>query len=491
MEAASGAVSVPAPRGREALLATLIGLLAAGISLLRIGVPAAWFDEIATLQAVRLSPEGLGRFLEHKDAVHGTYYAIMHGWTQLFGVSEVSIRSFSALCIGIAAAGLVVLCARFGDLRLGVIAGVIFAVLPRTTALGIEGRSYALAAAIAVIGFIVLVIAARRGSWWWWLLYAVLCIFGIYVFMYGVLILAAHLAYVLSVHRDRGTVVRWGISAVMTLIAVIPLVRAGYAQREQIAWLSGQPLVNAWTALVEPWFDGSWLLAIGVIVLLSVAGRRLGSIIAARGVGIVVIAAGWSFLPLILLLIANSLVGPLYTSRYMSFTVPGIALLLAVLMTAFSRRWVSVVLIAAIALASLPTFLAQREPFAKAGGSDFRQSAELIAEHAAPGDAFFLQNDGTSTLRPRLAFSGYPELFAGLSDIAFLRSDLEQGNFYDLTRTPAQLGDQLEGVSTLWVARSVSGSREFTKLQKVLEKAGFAVIEEYPVNRTVIMRYGR
>ncbi|RLP80669.1 hypothetical protein D9V34_00115 [Mycetocola lacteus] len=472
-------------------LAIVLGLLAAGISWIGSATPSFWFDEIATLMAARLGGPGLWQFLQHKDAVHGLYYALIHFWIQAFGDSSVALRGFSALAVGLGTAGLVVLGSKLAGVRFGVLAALIYLVLPRTTFMGIEGRSYALAAAIVVWGVIALISAARRNTWWSWVIYTVVSIATIYLFMYAGLILAAHLAYLLFAHRDRRTLLRWGISALIILAAVLPLVRAGYGQRGQIAWLSGQPIVNAWTTLVEPWLDGSWLLAILVIVLLVIAGRRLPQILARFGTPLVALAAGWAFAPLILMLIANSLFGPLYTSRYMSFTTPGFALLLALAVSVFSRRWIVWVLVGAIALASLPTYVAQRGPYAKQNGVDFLQTAQTIAEHASPGDAFFLQNDKTTTIRPRLSVNGYPAEFAGLEDLAFVRSDLENGNFNDVTLPPRKLGERLRGVSTVWVAGSQHTTPEIKAMKRELARHGFVERERYPLNRTVVTEYVR
>ncbi|RLP76540.1 hypothetical protein D9V32_06735 [Mycetocola tolaasinivorans] len=476
---------------RIPVLALALGLIATGVSWIGSAAPSFWFDEIATLMAGRLDAPGLWQFLQHKDAVHGLYYAIVHYWVAAFGDGAMALRGFSALAVGLGTAGMVVLGGKLASTRFGVVAGIIYLVLPRTTFMGIEGRSYALSAALAVWGVIALVVAVKRGTWWAWTLYAVVSIFTIYLFMYAALILAAHLTYLLLTRRDRPTLLRWGISVLVILAAVIPLMRAGYGQRGQIAWLAGQPIVNAWTTLVEPWLDGSWLLAILVILLFVIAGRRLPEILARYGAPLVALAAAWAFAPLILMLIANSLVGPLYTSRYVSFTTPGFALLLALAVSVFSRRWIAGVLVAVLALASLPTFVAQRAPYAKQSGVDFLQTAQTIAEHASPGDAFFLQNDKTRTIRPRLTIAGYPAAFAGLDDIAFVRSDLERGEFNDVTLPPRHLGERLRGVDTVWVAGAKRTTPEIRDMRRVLAEGGFIERATYPLNRTEVTEYVR
>ncbi|TFD69025.1 glycosyltransferase family 39 protein [Cryobacterium sp. Hb1] len=215
----AGEVSNYAP-GRRNRTAAVVGLVALVISIAGSGVPAFWSDEVATLRAVRLSWQELFAFIEHKDAVHAAYYSLLKLWVGMFGASELATRSLSALAVGAAAAGLVILVTSMTSLRVAVIAGVIFAVLPRTTSMGIEARSFALSAAVAVWVTIVLLVAARTRDWRWWALYAVIVAAGTYIFLYTVLILAVHFVFLLLDYRVRRVLAAWlfaASGAVLTL----------------------------------------------------------------------------------------------------------------------------------------------------------------------------------------------------------------------------------------------------------------------------------
>ena len=89
---------------------------AAGVALLAVAVSAAgaarpslWFDEAATISAATRSVPALWRMLGNIDAVHGVYYLLMHGWFAVFGATEFASRLSSALAVGLAAGGVVVL----------------------------------------------------------------------------------------------------------------------------------------------------------------------------------------------------------------------------------------------------------------------------------------------------------------------------------------------------------------------------------------------
>lgn len=461
-----------------------VGILASVVSLLGSWIPSFWSDEVATLRASRLSWPELFAFLGHKDAVHTGYYSVMKLWVGVFGESELATRSLSALAVGVGAAGLVILGRSIGGLRLGILAGIIFAILPRTTYMGIEARSFALSAAVAVWATLILLLAARRRSWPWWILYTLAVVAGTYLFLYSVLLLAVHALVLLLRYRTRGVLVRWVIAAVAVVAACLPTLIVSVQQKEQIAWLSDQPVVNVWTILVEPAFDSSWLIAAiaWVAVVILVVRRRS---VPAVPLGL---AAAWVIVPLGLLLVADVAIGPLYTARYLSFTVPGMAILLALAFTRTPRTSVTWLLVGAVAVAGLPTYLAQRGPVAKNGGSDFAQIADYIHSQASPGDAIYLQDTGSVTLRPRQALYAYPHQFADVVDIAFVAPFTATGTFSDTTIAWEDMGRELAGVDRIWV---VMAGTSVSDAETVLLPLGYVEGPRHETNRSVIAVYVR
>lgn len=466
--------------------AVVVGLVASVIALLGSWVPSYWSDEVATLRASRLSWPELFAFLGHKDAVHAGYYSVMKIWLGVFGESESATRSLSALAVGAAAAGLVVLVSSIGGLRVGIVAGVIFAMLPRTTYMGIETRSFAISAMVAVWVTVLLLVAARTRSWPWWALYAVVIAAGTYLFLYSILLLAVHAVVLLRGKRRRGVFGAWALAASAAVSASLPVLLISVGQKEQIAWLSDQPVVNAWTVLVEPAFESSWAVAaIAVIAILVLVVRRR-SLIAPGEPALLSLAGSWVVVPVVILLIADALIGPLYTARYLSFTVPGIAILLAVAFTSAPRTGVTWALITAVALAALPTYLAQRGPFAKNGGSDLAQIADYIKLNAAPGDAIYLQDTGSVTRRPRQALYAYPQEFADVVDVAFLEPFTATGTFSDATRSWPDLGQNLANVDRVWV---VMAGSSLVDADAMLRPLGFVEHDLHETNRSVIALY--
>ncbi|WP_166793154.1 glycosyltransferase family 39 protein [Cryobacterium lactosi] len=460
------------------------------ISLAASWIPSYWSDEVATLRASRLSWHELFAFVEHKDAVHAAYYSLVKLWVGAFGESELATRSLSAIAVAAAAAGLVVLVASATSVRMAVVAGLIFAVLPRTTSMGSEARSFALSAAVAVWITVILLVAARTKSWRWWAAYSALGAAGTYLFLYSVLIFAAHLVYLLLHQRVRSILVPWLIAASAAAATALPILLMSVTQKDQIAWLADQPVVNAWTILVEPAFDSSWLVAATAWCALLLLAYRAQKKAPGPQRGLFRLAGVWFIVPPVLLLTADALIGPLYTARYLSFTVPAIAILLAIACTMPARSIVAWILVAALALASVPTYIAQRGPFAKNGGSDLSQIADYIRSNAATGDGIYLQDTGSITLRPRQALYAYPDAFTATADIAFEAPFTATGTFSDRTRSLAEIGPQLVGVHRIWVVTAGSlDSDAAREAGAALQPMGFVEATTHTTNRSLITLY--
>ncbi|WP_446220798.1 glycosyltransferase family 39 protein [Micromonospora sp. IBHARD004] len=171
------------------LLVTLTGLTRAQL----------WRDELATWSAATRPVGDLLRLAGTIDAATGPYYLLMHGWTALFGDSATALRLPSALAMA-AAAGLTArLGERLVDARVGLLAGLLLAVLPGTSRYAQEARPYALATLLAVLATLLLVEALRRPTWTRWAGYAAaVAVLGL-THLIALTLLAAHAVAVLLV----------------------------------------------------------------------------------------------------------------------------------------------------------------------------------------------------------------------------------------------------------------------------------------------------
>ncbi|MDM4762270.1 hypothetical protein QT381_04530 [Galbitalea sp. SE-J8] len=419
---------------RTAALAAPLGVGAAAISLVGAGVPSAWGDEAVSLMSAQRDWPSLARMLLHADGVHGAYYALLHLWLGVTGVDPLAARSLSALAIGAAAAGVVVLGRRAGRTRWGVLAAVVVVSLPRLSWAATEARSSALSAALAVW----LVVAAlgiarpapRRRSV---VLYVVVLALSMLAFVYTALLVAVPLivAAALAGRRHALRVLAW--SALGVLLAA-PVVVVAIAQRGQIGWVNGsrEPVLDA---LVEPWFLRPLPAVVGWCALLAAAALAIARGIrsrsatqratdavaaseagdAARALGIA--TAVWVVVPIVVILLLTLAV-PVFTPRYLTFTAPGVALAVGWLVDRVlaRRAWLGVLLLVVVVAAAVPADAAERQPGAK-DGSDWASVAAQLARDARPGDGILYDEAAPAWRLPREIGYAYPGDVEGLVDL--------------------------------------------------------------------------
>ena len=449
--------------------ALLVGLIACVVSAAWSWQPSYWGDEAASVMSANRSLPSLFAMLGNIDAVHGLYYLFLHGWIDLFGASEFSTRLPSAIAIGVAAAGTVVLAEKFTSRPAAIGAGLIFAVLPRVTYMGAEARSTAIATAIAVWLTVLLVhavrssgITTRRRQIALWGGYALLLAVGMYVFLYLALLLPVHAVVVVVLARRHPlrrptTQLWWSLAfwlgaSLLGLLLALPILRAGSSQREQIAFIGRRPRVTVSEAAVMQWFDTvpvaimAWALI--SVAVLAVFFRRSGTHrqngLPSRGALSIFLA--WMVLPSGILLIGNELVTPMYSTRYLSICAPAVAIVIAVGIAALANNWLRAATVALVVATVVPAYAVQRGDFGKNEGSDWRQTAAVLAAEAQPGDGVVFDQSVRPSRIPRLAMHLYPEAFSGLHDVTVTRTYSDTAWLWDEV---APLTDALPAVANL------------------------------------------
>jgi mannosyltransferase len=394
------------------LIAAVLGVIATVLSGVGIGRPSLWWDEAATISGANRSWSSWAHLVTHNDPAHPVYYAFMHVWVQVLGLSETAVRAPSVLATGLTTAGVVVLTMHLtGDRMSATAAGVVCAVLPRMTWAAIEARPYALSAAAAVWTTVALVRAARTGRGRDWTLYAAAVLLGVATHLFVVTMLAVHALAVVLVGELRTARRGFVLTAVPTVGVMVPYL---------VHMAGGSALFN-WVPAVGPrtivevgvfqYFDRSVVMALACVVIVAstLVVRRSRS--AARDA--VVLGLVWMAVPTVAVLL-YSLHRPVYVDRYLSFTIAGCALTVGVSVVHLMRRRVVVaVTLTVLALLAAPSWLQQRGPYAKYD-SAYGQVAALVAAQSRPGDCVVI--DPALRWRPRPAtaiLAAYPSAFAG------------------------------------------------------------------------------
>ncbi|MGH3459490.1 glycosyltransferase family 39 protein [Aeromicrobium sp.] len=342
----------------------------------RLSWPAMWQDELATWGMAGVSWDAMPALLNQADLVLGPYYYVIRAWAEVFGTSDLALRMPSVLAMTAAAAGVAVLGTRLANPRVGFTAGLLFAVLPVTSRYAHEARPYALAICLAVFATLVLVESCsgrqRRARVARFAPYALLVALLGLVHAVALSLLVAHLAMVWVLQRRL--VPAWMVAAAVGAAPGATLLYLGHRQRSQIAWIE----LARWDDLLA--YPGMLFGGLALIGAAMVALALLGT--SARQPGVLFTA--WATLP-VLAIFAVAWFTPLWTTRYLLFTVPAWALLggLALGRTHLARAVLAVAVIAAI---GIPAQVEQRDTDGHSQAT--RDVAAIIDRAAQPGDGW-------------------------------------------------------------------------------------------------------
>ncbi|MGA5540048.1 glycosyltransferase family 39 protein [Mycolicibacterium nivoides] len=470
--------------------------------------PSLWFDEAATISAATRSVSQLWELIGHIDAVHGLYYLGMHGWFTVFPATEFWSRFSSCLAVGGATAGVVVLGRQFGNRTLSVCAGVLFAMLPRITWAGIEARSYSWSTLAAVWLTVLLISAIRRDRAALWVSYFALLAVSTVLNIFAVLMVVPHAVAVIML-GDRRARARWAAVTTAGVLVVAPFFVWCRSQSFQVGWISPPGLRTVTEVVLEQYFDHSVAFALLAAAALSAPllvprlrptdedTRRL-----------VAIAAVWVIAPTAVLLVYSAAAQPLYYPRYLCFTTPAMALLLAVCVVAVarSREWITAIL-AVFALAATPNYITgQRGPYAKEG-MDFSQVADVIAANSSPGDCVIFDN--TTSWKPgpiRPITAARPAAYANLVDPGRGKPAWQRNRLWDAHLGIWGVADEVRRCTVLWTVSerdpSVPSRQSGQRLQpgprldrapayQVPESMGFHIVERWQFNFAQVVKSTR
>ncbi|MGW3145787.1 glycosyltransferase family 39 protein [Streptomyces sp. NPDC001177] len=464
-----------------------------------------WRDEAVTFQVARRTVPQIWRLLHAVDAVHGLYYLLMHAVLALHP-GEVLLR-LPSVCGAAATAGLVAaLGARLVRPRVGLWAGLLYAVSPMAGHYAQEGRSYALVAAGATGATLLLVRAVTAGGRSWWAYGAVL---GVTCWLHelAVLLLLAH-AVTLALARVRGTVWRgWGCAAGAVVLTLLPMVAVSHAQSAQLAWLTEPTLESAQgllRAFAGPTSQVYWTcLAFAVVGMTRLAGRR-GEVTCAG------IALPLAVVPPVTLMLASQS-SPLYVDRYVLYALAGAPLLVATgadrVAVALARLWtgspfrvrsgssfLTLTGVLAIALAFTHQLPLLREDRLPGHRPDNLAAVSVAASHELrPGDpVLFLPSHARGVALT------YPAGFRGTRDMALAVGAPESGTLYGTEVDADVLRRRLAGLDRVWVVaerymldapRRPGNPVERVKLDVL--RGQFAVGAESVRNRVTVRLYVR
>ena len=529
----------------------------------RLGGASLWRDEAYTLAAAGRPSGQIVGLLLHVDAVHGPYYLGMHLVIGLLGSSAAALRLPSLLATSLAAGLTAVLgrrLARMSSLPVpaltGMLAGLLYVAAPQTTWYAQDARPYGLVTLFAVAASYLLVVAIADGRRRWWAAYAAAIALTGVASLFALLLLAAH-AVTLLVARARqrslpaatARLRPWLAASAAAVVAASPLIVLGYLQDGTLGWVS-HPGLGTVGSLVTDFAGSRPLIALGVVLAgcglalrLVTGDRAAGDLAAGRPRGdagpppaaavvtvgrprgdagrrpavtvtpgapgtttssapgtTLTVALPWLVLPPLILL-AVSVVKPVYVERYVVFGQPALALLCAaglawlagwIAGSPAGRRipalaWAAPLVILAVA-AELLAGPQRAARLTSARPDNLRGVSAVVAANERPGDAvFYLPSE------VRVVSMAYPAPFRRLRDLALKAPPVASDTLTGTQVWAPVLARRFTRVPRVWLVQWADqlSVRPDTKIgrEELVLLSGMRLVRRWTVQSVVLSLY--
>ena len=311
-----------------------------------------WRDEVDSLRfATRPLSEVLAAFT--RPGENGPlFYLLLRPWLTLAGRSEFSLR-FPSVLMGVLAIPLIFLWGKYlfgrrAGVGGGLLAALLLAINPYHVWYSQEARMYALVVVLILLSSWWFKEALEKGRWWRWALWYLFVSLGFYIHVLAVLALPLQAFWLLLLPGWRR---RWksALAAFALLILpYLPLIGWQWTLLTDVHFRTGHaftPLNRMFYTLFAVQIQGiptasKWFFALPIFLLLGVF-----LLPPFRKKAIALLGSWWLLPPLLFFLI--TLITPLFTDRYMIWTLPALVLLLALggMQIARQNRWLSAILL--------------------------------------------------------------------------------------------------------------------------------------------------
>ncbi|MEV6143839.1 glycosyltransferase family 39 protein [Streptomyces sp. NPDC051992] len=436
-----------------------------------------WGDEAVTSAVAHRTLPQIWHTLGHIDVVHGLYYLLMHGVFALWDGGLVALRLPSVLAVAAAAVGIARLGERLATTRAGLLAGLVFPLLPPVQRYAQEGRSYALVCALVTWASCLLVGALSRPRRRGWMAYGAVMLTACLLHELAVLMLLAHGVTAFRVRSAAPVRRAWSITAGGVIAGLLPLAAFSTTQSAQVDWI-GPP-------------DAGAVLGFVVTALLGIAFARLPRLSPdARTPGAPVplpeLALPLLILPTALLMLTSPL-HALYVDRYVLASTVAFALLTGAMLDRLGRwagaggtvwRVTCTVALAAVLAVLVPMSIALRRPESRE--NDVVAIARTVRETAGPGDALLFTPD-----RRRVWTLVRPGDFRALSDLALARTPVESATLFGRELPPATIRERMLAEERIVVVGDPAGRPLEPDAREAVKRATLDEAFEQCADRTV------
>lgn len=356
-----------------------------------------WLDEGASLYSARLGWSALWHESLVVDRVLLPYYAFLHFWLDLsHSIEWVRVPSLIAFGLTVYFVGL--LAQRAGGFWCGLLAAVLTCTNPLMITAALDARPYALATLASVLSVTALLKWFDRGDFRCLWIFSLLAVAVLLLQLFTVLApLGALGACILLKPQEFRR--HWRrLMPPIALLAVVGVVFLALVARQQgqVAWITGLNPRLFVQDLEGPASSTRSIYPVLIVVigLLSAAvcalGWRKHSLELSRFVvDRVLVFLSWAAVPTVILVLIT-IVKPVYVSRYITVSVPGMAIALALLITyalralAVSSSLPKQTVLGAVAIVGVVILVVYSISVARTPGEDLKSASQYILRHVGP-----------------------------------------------------------------------------------------------------------
>ncbi len=374
-------------------LVTAISVIALTLRLHMIGARSFWVDEGISVAIARLSWSEFFGILWRREGNMSLYYILLRGWL-FFARSDATIRALSALASTAAVIAIYFLGKKLFDRNTGAIAAILLALNVFHIRYAQEARSYALLSLAVVLATWCFVSAVESESQNKWALYAIVSAAAVYLHFVAVFVIAVHFLSAIIWKRP----IPWRnifVSAVLFALLVLPVAAflQANSRNHQLDWVKFPTGREFYGFLLL--FTGqagiimlciSLAIAAAVIAQLFLGSQKQNGTQKSFPLGVITL---WLFLPTIVTL-AISLAHPIFVPRYMTVSLPALALVLARGISMFPTKWQTLPL--AILLAFSAWGIHNYYPTIADDPENWRSAAQYFSGHVQSDDSVLFNN---------------------------------------------------------------------------------------------------
>jgi len=336
----------------ERIVVPVLLLVATAVRFVTITKASIWHDEGFTMMLTSRNPVEIWAG-SARDVHPPLYYEVLHGWTQVFGRSELAARSLSAVA-GIATIYVgYLLVKRYFSRQAASVVLLLLALAPFLIRYSQEARMYGLLGLFTISAtYVLLRYLEHRNNVRWLIIYALLMSAGLYTHYFTALVVVAHWLYVATLDspwqwrlgKSFWLSWPWLLTNVGIVVLWLPWLPSFYGQFSRGQGISWIPKTTERTFNASIWqnltfTDGGqlpqliyWLIPFGLFAGISYVTWRLRH----RSPQIKALYF-YTFVP-ILLTMAISIVKPVYQDRYLVFAANGLVILIGIAIYELVKR---------------------------------------------------------------------------------------------------------------------------------------------------------